>query len=1611
MSSSPRSVASRRFLSLSTMAAALIMLAVPAQRLVAQCSGQLQTISPCTISFRYPTSTVAQAVNYLITNSNRINAASYSLTCTPSPSSLASCSVPGVVVVPAGGSKGFAMHFTTGSAGGSGTITVSASGGNDDLSATVNLTVDPMSITPKGAVAVDTPSTAYKQIFVVRNTSFTPDTLNITVSCDAAIASTCTRSPTSLILGAGTSANDTVSYTTQGENKTGLVRLIGVMSTHSTVADTGWVSVSVPAPQPPVVSALPTNGDNHAAALCLLQCFDMVTSYSTPSYTSRDEPRSATLVYNSAQAAPMGEVAFDVTDPTLRAPVISLSLQRPNGSNVTFTNGNTELYWNDSIPGATARVSAQFYDSTLTTGVYDYTAIVKLRWTKHLDSGTVTQTNVPVQVLIVNERASVYGAGWSLAGAQRLYFPALPDTNMILVSDGEGGLARFARWGPLTANPAAADFSTITTVKSGGTITGYVRGYADSTNLRFSATGYLLSVKNRFGDSTRYHYDASNRVDSIIDPAGKALVLAYSSNKISTITDPGGRVSQFTVNANGDLATIKDPTGATTFTGTYDTTSAPTTAKRHHLLQRTDRRGSSWIATYDFAGKIATDSTPPVYADSATKRIGKRYQSLEVAQLIDPGSGLGTSTTNYAPELISSNVRLLVTASNGDFMRYAVDRFGASTLVEHPWGLSTETITRDANSLPTRALSVLNGKTLVNQVVVYSLNGSPITQVDSLTKGTTTISYDTKYNLVTSVSGAVATVFANFLNATKSWVDSTRFGVCCSDSTVIYVHDTHGRTTLVRDQQRDSTVYSFAADASFGNLLSIQFGNRLTQIRYDGYGRAVRVLNPKRDSLTVSLDSLNRARSVTDPEGAAVTYGYDSLYLKSVTDRKGQSYSFARDALGWVDTLTNSNSGDSLTHRLDIFWYSARGSTIAHFDRQTPRVRTSFTYDSLGRLHSRTLGNGQTTTYAYDPSGLSRAASNGESIDTLSADSAAMHRIQVTHRGTHRYTVALTADSVGYLRTVATTADGSTLKSVALDYDLVGRLASLTVGGNQTSLSYNRDGILTQVALPTLPVFYVYDSVTAGHMPFKADYSITALDQAFGAIYTRDTLDRIVQRTKVALDTSWTYAYGNLGRLTAYQALSDTSAETCTPDQFHQDGQICTSAHGQKVITQSNFTYDSVGNRTDNSAVLIAGNRLTSFNGFTLSYDYNGNLTHKSTTGFDQYYYWNSIGELDSVKTLRSGVVDSVSFGYDGFGRRVRKSHIGHTLRYVYNGDDVMAEIDSATGAAVRVYTYYGPDVPHSVTKQGKTEYYLQDFAAGHVVALIDSNRVVRERYRYGPWGQAEDSMIADTVAQPYRYAGGTYDPETQLYYFRARYYDPALARFISEDPIGLGGGINQYAYVQDQPIDASDLSGMVVIKACPYALPDGYYVCRLPGGQLLINNASSAISGLIGMPACLPEDLGCWYPTGDDSPKTGTGDSLMDASLKFEKCLRDGTDPTGCIPQPPSVSVACGGDTGQYLFQCDWWVVTIVEAPMFFVPTDPKGASKPTLPYDPILKCAMDTACPVIGAASSPKRYESSFPAITSSATGYCSNIEALAAGAALIWERFSAILMACSQ
>jgi len=173
----------------------------------------------------------------------------------------------------------------------------------------------------------------------------------------------------------------------------------------------------------------------------------------------------------------------------------------------------------------------------------------------------------------------------------------------------------------------------------------------------------------------------------------------------------------------------------------------------------------------------------------------------------------------------------------------------------------------------------------------------------------------------------------------------------------------------------------------------------------------------------------------------------------------------------------------------------------------------------------------------------------------------------------------------------------------------------------------------------------------------------------------------------------------------------------------------------------------------------------------------------------------------------------NATYEYDAMGRLARRVGPEGTTEYIYDGDHMLLGRTippGSTTAFVTEYSYFpGVDRPHAMVRGANAWYYATDHP-GNVVGLVGAYNTATNQYRYDPWGQITSS--SEGVAQPLKYAARPLDAVTGLYNMRARWYDPHMGRWVSEDPIGLAGGINPYAYANNSPTNHRDPSGL---KGC----------------------------------------------------------------------------------------------------------------------------------------------------------------------------------------------------
>ena len=183
----------------------------------------------------------------------------------------------------------------------------------------------------------------------------------------------------------------------------------------------------------------------------------------------------------------------------------------------------------------------------------------------------------------------------------------------------------------------------------------------------------------------------------------------------------------------------------------------------------------------------------------------------------------------------------------------------------------------------------------------------------------------------------------------------------------------------------------------------------------------------------------------------------------------------------------------------------------------------------------------------------------------------------------------------------------------------------------------------------------------------------------------------------------------------------------------------------------------------------------------------------------------------------------AVAYTYDVFGRRIAKTvpdALGpKTTRYIYDGPDILAETDG-DGALLARYTHgQGIDEPLALERYGAdaaagagTAYYYHTDHLGSVVALTTASGALAETFEYDSYGRR---LSGGAVDQPYGFTAREYDAETSLYYYRARHFDPAMGRFLQEDPLHFAAeDFNLYRYVWNDPLHWTDPSGMVAANS-----------------------------------------------------------------------------------------------------------------------------------------------------------------------------------------------------
>ncbi|MDJ1420343.1 MAG: RHS repeat-associated core domain-containing protein [Candidatus Methanoperedens sp.] len=955
---------------------------------------------------------------------------------------------------------------------------------------------------------------------------------------------------------------------------------------------------------------------------------------------------------------------------------------------------------------------------------------------------------------------------------------------------------------------------------------------------------HLTKVIDASGRELDFTYDAADRIIAITDPIGRVWSYAYDDKgNLVQYTNPLGGEFSYTYNDRHWMTSITDPKGNQIMTNTYDGDG--------YVINQSNALGATYTFNYDVLNRTTTETDP----------LGKTkiYDYDEHFWVLNETDQLGNKIS-YAYDENGNRIR--VTNANGQTTQFAYDANGDIIQITDPLSYTTymaydskdnlismtDALARqilleyDTNSNLVRVINALGEATVFaydehGQIIKgtnanghttsfdYDINGNQKTVIDAL-GNTVSFTYDSVGQLIeaTDADGNKYTLTYDDLNRLISVTDP--LGHTASNT-----YDAVGNRISFTDASGNVTMFSYnplnklvkVTDALggtvrynydiVGNKVSmIDANGHTTNYAYDPLNRPVSIIDPLGYTTSNSYDAVGNRISFTDAAGSITRYNYDALNrLVKVTDAMGGSVYYTYDAVGNMMSMKDANGHttnyiyDSLNRLVSII--DPLGNT------------TSSTYDAVGNIVSLTDANGKTTSYNYD--GLSRlikisypdGKTVGYSYDTrgnrlMMADSYGTTNYQYDELNRLLSVINPAGQKVSYMydlvgnRVQITYPDN---KTASYAYDATNRLIDLTDrNGGITSYSYDPNGNLIGMTYPNgMKTEYIYDEDNRLIELINKNETqvISSFNYTLDAVGNRLRVDELFsERFEEATQTT-TYEYDDLYRLTKVNYTLD------------------------KIVK---YNYDPMGNRLSMTTTIDgidstidyiydAADRLLKSGSITYSYDNNGNLIKKSENpGRVMSYSYDSANRLISISTLFGAKRDLYNFEYDGDGNRVSKTRISgkrtQSSEYVWDVNSILPQVLTESDEKGTTTYTYGIDLI-SMTDPQRGEFYYHHDGLGSIRSLSDSKESIKAIYSYDAFGQIQKKM--GYVDNDFLFTGEQMDTETGLIYLRARYYDPAIGRFITKDPFPTIGiitqNINRYVYTMNNPVNLVDPSGKVL--------------------------------------------------------------------------------------------------------------------------------------------------------------------------------------------------------
>lgn len=860
---------------------------------------------------------------------------------------------------------------------------------------------------------------------------------------------------------------------------------------------------------------------------------------------------------------------------------------------------------------------------------------------------------------------------------------------------------------------------------------------------RQPTTLLIEKIFDDYHNSLSFVRDEHGELQRIEESAGRAVIVTSREGLIRKLEfyHPGEKqlrpLARYEYDANGNLTTV------------FDALDVPYRfGYRHNVMVRhTNRNGLSFYYEYD----QQTRNGKCIHAYGDHGLYDYHFEYLPQTTVFTNSLGHKTSI-----EFDENNLPLKEVDELGVVEAYEYDEVGRTKAVIGSNGGRTEYQYDSHGNLiklirPDESQMSVSYDSDSNPAQIVDPNGNVWKQV-----------WNDKHRLVQQIKpdGSVNRYRYDQHGQISGYTDSrgyeTSFQVNSYGSNVSLLLDPLGNQTayesdvfgnVIRERSAAGRITSFYYDNKSRLTAVINPSGTSTNYRYDGEGNLIHIQDELGNVTRLEYFGVGEVSKRINADGTVVYYERDTEeQLIGVVNERGQKYGLIRDPRGRV------------IEKIDYWGQSTR---YKHNEAENLSIvedalgrKTEFKMDVLGRLIGKILHDGSVEKYKYDASGNLVQTENANIVCSRKYDS--LNRLVEEKQGEF---------------------------TVINEYDPVGnRIRRSSTNGNNVVYKYTALNQLESVKINNNPLFTI-----------SRDADGYTIKEKFGRELTRDyrySADGFLVRqnlhTGIATIFDQKYEYDAVGNLTSTRDFR--KGATCFV--YDPMGRVSRCIDPRARVEQ--LLYDPAGDllQSDHFFSTETGLRKSNYKDVEHAYDYAGNLVEKRRNDESFQFEWDSDNRLVQT-TDKHG--STTQYCYDAVNRRIFKQDRKSKTEFYWDGDCILA--DRKAGQDAREFVFYPETfVPLALIERDKEVYYYQNDVNGYPLELCDSAGS-------SVWSTDREilgkALVRHGVSidNPLRLQGQYWDSESGLHYNRHRYYDPDAATFISQDPIGLAGGVSLYQY------------------------------------------------------------------------------------------------------------------------------------------------------------------------------------------------------------------------